>query len=323
MATNNQVQAASRSCNGVTRCRSIGAFILVLVLGGALAACANVSNLTGPSQDFVNAANALAQAESDYFDEIQAASDASYRLQAAETYVAHNSTFAGFAKELAKHDDFSKAKALRMAAMQQLQNYAQQIEAITAGANASWISDDAKSATTNVNALVKDAGQNAAAQFFTSHSGAIQTAVTDLGQAIVSYKSAEELQALATEAQKPIAQIAEMVKQDNANIESDNFTASLASDQTQAVKDILHSIYDDPKVSAFDRLSALQLASNWKPSLVTKGQAIQSALAKLQAANDAMAKKQPTSVSALAQEAYSFAEQAIATRAPTAASSAK
>lgn len=283
-----------------------------------------MSSLTGPSQDFVAAANALAQAESSYFDEIQAASDAGYQLQAAETYVADKKhTFQDVAKELSKYDDFSKAKKLRVTAMSQLQNYAQQIAAITTGASATWIASDAKAATTNISTLVKDAGDKADAQFLTSNAGLIETAVTDLGNAIVGAESAKELQALALRAKEPIAKIADMVKQDNANIEADKFTQSLKADQTQAIHDILHFIYDDPKVNAFERFNAIQMTANWKPSLVTKGQAIESALTKLQAANDAMAKKQDSSISALAKQAYSFAKQALDTPAPNAPAPAK
>jgi hypothetical protein len=299
----------------------IAATLLYAALG--LAGCESLSSLTSPSQDFVAAANALAQAESDYFDEIQTASDAAYRLQAAETYVAHSSTFQAFAEELKKHDDFSKAKALRLIAMRQLQNYGQQILAITTGGSATWIADDAKSATTNIGTLIKDAGDKAEAQLLTSHAGVIETAVTDLGRAIINHQSAKELQALAQEVKEPIAQIADMVKQDNDNIEADNFTNSLKADQTQAIHDILHFIYEDPKVNAFERFNALQITVNWKPSLVTKGQAIQSALQKLQAANDAMAKKENASLRSLAQEAYSLAKQATETSAPTAAAVAK
>jgi hypothetical protein len=297
------------------------AMLLTAALG--LAGCQSMSSVTGPSQDFVAAANALAQAESDYFDEIQAASDAGYQLQAAEDYVGHNGTFKAFATELAKRDDFSKAKKLRVTAMAQLQNYAQQVAAITSGASATWISDDAKTATTNVSTLLKDAGATADSQLLTSHAGLIQTAVADLGQAIIGNQSAKELQTLAQEAKDPIAKIANMVTRDNANIEADNFTGSLKADQTQALHDILHFIYDDPKVNAFERFNAIQMTANWKPSLVTKGQAIQSALSKLQAANDALAKKEATSAAALAQQAYTFAKQALNTPSPNASAPAK
>jgi hypothetical protein len=297
------------------------AMLLSAAIG--LACCATISSLTGPSQDFVAAANALAQAESDYFDEIQAASDASYQLQAAEDYVGHNGTFKTFAGELSKHDDFSKAKKLRMTAMAQLQNYAQQIAAITSGASTTWISNDAKTATTNITALVKDAGATADAQLLTSDAGLIQTAVTDLGQAIISHESAKELQTLAQQARDPIAKIADMVKQDNANIEADQFTASLKADQSQALHDILHFIYDDQKVNAFERFNAIQMTANWKPSLVTKGQDIQSPLEKLQAANDALAKKEDTSLGVLSQQAYTFAMQALNTPALNASAPAK
>jgi hypothetical protein len=199
----------------------------------------------------------------------------------------------------------------------QLKNYAQQVSAITTGGNATWVADDAKSATTNIDTLVKDAGDKRQAKLLTSNAGAIQTAVTDLGRAIINHKSAAELQALAQEVTGPIAQIADMVKQDNINIEADNFSTSLQADQTQALHDILHFIYEDPKVNAFERLNAMQITINWKPSLVTKGKAIEAALGKLQAANDALAKKENASLASLAQDAYSLAKQATETPKPT------
>jgi hypothetical protein len=277
-----------------------------------------MSSLTGPSQDFVTAANALAQAESDYFDEIQAASDAAYRLQAAETYVMHEKKFVDVAKELSKHDDFSKAKKLRVTAMSQLQNYAQKIAAITTGASPTWIASDATTATTNIQTLVKDAGYKSEATFLTSNAGVIEKAVTVLGNAIIGAESAKELRSLAREAQGPIEQIAVMVKEDKDIIEGSKYAQGLTKDQSQALCDILKIIYDDPKVNPFERFNALQLTANWKPSLVTKGQAIESALKKLQAANDAMAKKEDTSISGLAKQAYSFAKQALDTPAPKA-----
>lgn len=276
-----------------------------------LTGCQNTSGVTDPSQEFVAAANALAQAESDYFDEIQTASDASYRLQAAEDYVGHNGSFTTFASDLSKHDDFSKAKKLRVAAMTQLQNYAQQIAAITSGTNASWISDDAKTTTTSVSTLLNDVGDKGGSQLLTSHAGLIQSAVAHLGQAIISNKSAKELKILATEAKDPISKIAYMVKEDNENIEADKFAESLKADQTVALHNILHFIYEDKNVNSFERFSALQITANWKPSLVTKGEAIQSALKKLQAANDALARKDNISLGALAQQAHNFAQKAL------------
>jgi hypothetical protein len=296
---------------------------MLLSAGLILVRCQSMSSLTGPSQDFVSATAALAQAESDYFDEIQAASDAAYRMQAAEDYVGHNGSFKMIAADLAKHDDFSKAKKFRLAAMAQMQNYAQQVSAITTGASATWISDDAKTATTNVSKLLTDAGDKADTQLLTSNAGLIQTAVTDLGQAIISNQSAKALQTLAQAAKGPIGQIADMVKEDNTNIETDKFGASLQADQTSALHDILHFIYDDPKSSAFERFSAIQVTNDWKPRLVTKGQAIEGAMAKLEAANDDMAKKQDASLGALAHQAWVLALTATNTSAPTASSPAK
>jgi hypothetical protein len=82
---------------------------------------------TKATQDFAAAANALAQPESDYFDQIQAASDASHMLLAGAIYVGHGGDFDSVRQELTRRDDFSKAKKLRLAVLSQLQNYAQQI----------------------------------------------------------------------------------------------------------------------------------------------------------------------------------------------------
>jgi protein subunit release factor A len=114
-----------------------------------------------------------------------------------------------------------------------------------------------------------------------------------------------------------------MIKQDSDNIEGDKFTASLKTDQTQALHNILHFIYDDSKVNAYERFNASQMTANWKPTLVTKGQAIQSALEKLQAANDALAKKEDASLRTLAQQAYTQAKQALSTSTPNTPAPAK
>lgn len=285
---------------------------LLLPAIAAMSGCVGMQKLNTPSKEFVTATNALIQAESDYFDEIQAASNAGYILQATEDYVGHNGSFEKIAKELSRHDDFSKAKALRMAAMTQLQNFAKQIAAIKDGSSSSWIADDAKATATNLTALIKDAGDNQDSQLLTSHAGAIEGAVTRLGQAISIDRSAKEIQILAKEADEPIAQIEDMVKQDNENIESDKFTASLRSDQVQALLNILHFIYEDPKVSAYDRFNAIENLASRKVTLVTKGRAIQAALKSLRAANAAIAKKDDASAGPLLEQVYAYAKQSIA-----------
>jgi hypothetical protein len=224
--------------------------------------------------------------------------------------VAHNGSFADVAKEFAKQTDFSAGKALRVKAMSQLQNYSREIAAISAGASGSWIADDAKTTTTDVQAVVQDAGASAASKLLTANAGTVQSAVSKLGEAIVGAEAAKDLQKLAQDASAPLAEIANMIQQDEMNIETDQFAAGLKTDQTQALHDILHSIYDDSHVNAFDRWQALQTVANWKPSLITKGQAIKAALQELQAANDAMAKKEKVSLGSFAQALYADAKQA-------------
>ena len=75
--------------------------------------------------------------------------------------------------------------------------------------------------------------------------------------------------------------------------------------------------YDDPKVNSFERLSALQMTANWNQVLVTKGRDIQTAIKRLEAANDALAAKEDESAHSLIRQAYAYAEQALSTPAPS------
>ncbi len=280
----------------------------VVLLAVVLVGCQSVPN--GPAQDFVAAANALAQAESEYFDQLQAASDESHVLLASAIYVQGGPKFSAIAPELTKRDDFSKAKAVRMAVMAQLQNYAQQIAAITAAATGTWVVDDAKGVVTNVTTLLKD---QKAAKVTQQQAGVIQIAVQQLATAIVSGATARELQSLAKQAHTPLSAIATMVAQDNANIESDKFAPGLMADQQMGMIAILNAIYTDPRVSSGQRFEAVMAWHAWKPSLVNKGNDISSALAKLVKANDALAAKQPLSAGVLANVSAAVAEQALAT----------
>ena len=275
--------------------------LLLLVTG-----CQSVP--TSQVQDFVSATNALAQAESNYFDQLQAASDQSHVLIASAIYVAHGQDFPTIATELTKRDDFSKAKALRMAAMAQLQNYTQQLSAITTAATGTWIADDANSTSTEVTKLLTD---QKAAKVTQQQAGLIQTGVNKLAAAIISSITARNIQSLAKEAQKPISDIATMVSQDNTNIEADNFESGLVEDQQQAMLNVLHILYDDRSVSAVQRFPAIRTWQDWKPSLVTEGKDISDAMAKLVKANDALAAKQPISANAFLQQTIASAEHAI------------
>jgi len=246
--------------------------LLMLLFAATVTGCQTPSLKAG--QDFVAAANALAQAESDYFDPVQVASDASHLLIAGANYVARNGAFANVASGLSKKDDFSKAKALRMAVMAQLQNYAQQVAAIMTEAGGTWVADDAKAVTSNVDTLLTDIG---AVKISQQQAGLIQTAVTNLAQAIVNNMAADELQSLAKQARRPIADIAVFIAQDHANIEADNFASGLALDQTTSMMNMLHAIYEDKSVHSAERFAALMEWRDWKPALVTKGSDIDAA----------------------------------------------
>jgi len=300
--------AAGRIAKGGKMHRNLPAAALLL----ALAAC-QAAPSAAPAQNFVAAANALAQAESDYFDQIQAASDASHVLDAGVSYVAHHGSFATIQNELAARDDFSHDKAVRVAVMAQLRNYAQQLAAITAAAGGSWIADDAKSATAGMPGLLKRVQRSK----LPVNQGAVQTAVTDLGNAIINNATATELQDLAKQASGPIAGIANMVAQDNIEIESDNFAIGLVNDQNEDMLDMLADAYADPQAGAAARFSVFTTWQGWHPVLVTKGKDIADAMAKLTKANDALAAGQTVSAAALAQQAFASAHAAAATPSPT------
>ena len=288
------------------------AFFAGALLG--VAGCQTVPS--APVQDFVSAATTLTQAESDYFDQIQAASDASHTLIAGAIYVGGQGPFSAIGPELMKRDDFSKAKASRLAVLNQLKNYTQQLSAIATVAGGTWIADDAKATTTNATKLLADAK---VVKLSAAEAGILQAAVQALENAIVASETAGELRTLAAEARTPIAQIAKMVRADNANIEITQYASGLGEDQNVAMMSVLHFLYDDKRVNAAERFQALQAWSAWKPNLVDKSRAIQDALDKLQKANEALAAKQDVSAHALAAQALTLAQTALGT-APAASS---
>jgi len=283
----------------------VNELFVVAVVALSLVGCQTVP--TGPVQDFVSASSTLKQAESDYFDEIQAASDASHVTIAGAEYVAHDGSFKDFSSAFVTREDFSKAKAARLAALTQLNNYAQQLAAITAAATGTWISDDAKQTTSAMQALLASGGT----KLSSAQTGFLQSAVQGLETAIVNNETATELRSLAVAARNPISDIAKMVGEDNENIESDNYASGLVADQKQALLNILHVLYADKSVNSAQRYAALASWQNWKSSLVTKGQAIHDALMKLEKANDALAAKQNLSATMLAQEALGAAQGAL------------
>ena len=287
----------------------------------AFCGCASWSSAVNPNptlksgQDFVSAANALAQAESAYWDEIQAASDSGYRLRAIRDYVKgkyvkDKKDWSVIYQELNKREDFSQAKKLRLNVMKQLQNYAAVISSIESGADASWISTNAKNLINNTGTLVHDFK---GPQLTAAQNGMIDTIVTDLGQAVVKAAAARKLQTLAKNAQKPIDQIVAMVDADNKIIEGTSFAGGLGADQTYDLVEILHDIYNDKRTNAYQRFVAAQTVINWKPSLVTKGQAIMAAATELKEANQAMAQKHELSAIDLVRQAFTSATGATNT----------
>ena len=285
---------------------------LGFLLAGSLTACQTPP--TQAAQDFVSATSALAAAESDYFDQIQAASDNAAALRSGLDYAGRKLSWKDFLDLKDKRQvDFSKVKALRMTQMSQLQNYAKQIAAITAAFSDTSITDAATTTTNDALSLGQDAGL---IKVTTSQSTLIQTAVKDLGQAIIANQTAHELQSLAKQASKGIAEIVEVANADKTIFEDSGYASGLSQDQTEAGTSYLSKVYTDNSVNVADRLLVYSQynGNNWKPVLITKGQAIADAVKKLQAANEAMQVKQLVAASLLAQQAYQLATQALSTQ---------
>ncbi|MDB5985737.1 MAG: hypothetical protein JWR16_790 [Nevskia sp.] len=264
--------------------------------------------MQGAAHDFAAAADALIAAESTYFDQIQSASDEAHLLAASADYVGKNGSFVVIAAEFDKHDDFSKAKALRVKALAQLGNYARCIDAIGNGGEAPWLRSDVQATGASVDSLLAD---SQAAKLSKPQADAIRSAVADLAQLVVAKASIDHLQHLAEQAKAPIAAIANMIERDEQLIEADQFAPGLKTDQHQDTLNILHLIYDDPKVDSAQRLLAIHLAFANQPRIVSQGAMIREALTKLQAANDAIASGHYESAYEFADQAFGMAQRAL------------
>jgi len=302
--------AARQTAKGGKMHRTLPAVALLLALAGCQTAPS-----AAPAQNFVAAANALTQAESDYFDQIQAASNASHLALAGTAYVAHVGSFDDIKTKLAAHDDFSHAKAVRLAVMTQLQNYAKEVDAITAAAGGSWIADDVKSVN-NTTKNIPDLLEKATGSKIPVNHGAVQTAVTDLGNVIVNNVTATELQGLAKNAHDPIAAIANMIAQDNDYIETQHFASGLGKIQNDDMMAMLSNAYTDPNAGPAARFSVFMTWQDWHPVLVTKGKDVADAMTALTNANDALAAGQTLSAADFAKQAFESAQGATATPTP-------
>ena len=281
--------------------------IIFLSIPLIFSGCGSTS-LSQASQNLTTATNALAQTESDYFDEIQAASDSYVRLRATTEYIG-KAPFKDLADLITNRPDFSKAKKVRMTAIKYLQSYAGVINAIDGGADASWISTDVSKLNTGVDTIFKDVkAVNLSASLATPLAGGIKTAMTSLGAALVNAASTREINSLALEATGPINVIAQMVNEDAINMEGDKYVSGLNNHQTDELSNTLHIIYEDKTLKSIDRFNAVNtiLDMQTKLKLVTKGNALTDAMTKITEANDALAKKDNLSASALAKEAYTI-----------------
>lgn len=272
-----------------------------------LSSCHTTSSQQVPAQDFVVAASALMQAESGYMDEIQQASDASYRLSAAEQYVAHDGKWKDVAQSLKAHNDFSKAKELRVKLMETLVTYAQMVATLAQDGNTAWLDKSAQDTADTVSDILQDSG---AAHVTEEQKGVIGSVIATLGHSMIDNAAAGKVQQLAQMGKKPLAGIRKMIEADDEAIEGSLFAAGLEKDQQSSRRNMLHYIYDDKNVNAAERMQAFLDLQDVKISAVMRRRDILHALKKLEAANEALAAGDNLSAGALAQQAIAYADLA-------------
>ncbi|HEU5047170.1 MAG TPA: hypothetical protein VFT64_04925 [Rickettsiales bacterium] len=283
--------------------RQVGIISMALLLSS----CHTTSSQQVPAQDFVIAASALLQAESGYMDEIQQASDASYRLGAAEQYVAHDGKWKEVAQSLKQHNDFSKAKELRVKMLESLVTYAQMVNVLACDGDTAWLEKNAQETTGTISDILQDSG---AAHVSDSQKGAVESVIATFGHSIIDNAAAGKVHKLAEMGRQPIAGIRKMIEADDEAIEGSLFAAGLEKDQQSSRKNMLHSIYEDKSVNAAERLQAFTSVEAIETHAVTRRKDILSALKKLEAANDALAAGNNLSARALAQQAIAYADLA-------------
>jgi hypothetical protein len=299
----------------MVKCLVRQAFIsgaLVLGLGG----CASLGNDVQQSNTLVTAVTALTQAESDLYDQIIAVSAARQRIAFERAFVTKDrEASATAALYLATPPEgYEKAKAIRLQLLEQLGNYAQQINAIATSASTGWPASQATATVTDTGKLVTTLFGGSVPGYVTKTTDVINA----LGTSIVASKSASEIQTLAASAEPIIENVQTIITGDSDLINIGIVNGLIPAQQIDE-REIVVRLYAEPG-GPLARLKLAQSLSTTLPPLTTllnRQQLVNDAIKKIVGANQALAMKQNKSALQLIDEAVGIAKTATTPAAQT------
>ncbi len=280
----------------------------LLILG--LAGCASLGNDVQQSNTLVTAVTALTQAESDLYDQIIAVSAARQRMAFERAFVTKDRSVDDTATlyTATPPGGYEKAKAIRLELLSQLGNYAQQINAIATSASTAWPASEASTTAADTGKLVTTLFGGTVPPYVNTATGVIN----DIATAIMTAKSASEIQTLAAAVEPAIENIQTIITNDN-DIINIGIVQGLIPAQVIDEREIVKSLYAEPG----DPLARLHLAQSLSTTLpapttlLNKQQLVNDAIKKIVGANQALAAKKNQSALDLINEAVVTANQAI------------
>ena len=286
-------------------------FFAVLFLMG-FSGCASLGNSPQQSATLATAVNTLMQAETDLYDGIIAISAGTTQKEFLAAFVVTTLSDAeGTAALYIKTPpgDYDKAKSIRIQLLNQLANYAQQINALASSGATAWPASQAgATANDTANLITSLYGGSVPSQIQPS-----VDLVNQIATIMVASKSAAEIQTLAKAAEPAISQIQTVIKNDD-DIINIGINKGLIPNQQANEQLIVKALYNQAG-SASDRLNlALSLPSTLPviTTLANKQQLINSAMKAIVAANASLAEGNNETALDLTNQAIVLAKSAIA-----------
>jgi len=233
------------------------------------------------AQSLVDAADALAQAESDQYDQLQAASDAAHLLMAASLYIEGGEHYAEIGQELERRFDFTEAKTVRMMVIAQIQYYARQLAALNSGIVTRITADDPNANPAHLWTMLGNPGST---HLTHQQADVIKNSVADLTSIVSSPARGTDIHSLAANAKDPLQVLVEVILEDR----SINYLSVLQDDKRAALQNILHLIYNDHTVNSSERLATIMMWRSLTPSASTKADIVRDDALTLLKTNDAI-----------------------------------
>jgi len=186
-------------------------------------------------------------------------------------------------------EGYDKAKTVRLQMLAQLNNYAQQVDAVASAGSTGWPATQATAVVTQTGTLVTNLFGGTVPGYVTVATGVIN----DLGQVIVSAKVSTDLAQMAATAEPGIEKIQTAINDDNLIISAG--VPSLITAEQNDEGEIIAQLYKQ-NASITARLQLAQGIPNYFPpaaTLQTQQQAVLQAMSNIVKANQALADKKP------------------------------